>query len=62
MKSTYLPYLTLAALLLAASLTLLAGMRFARQEEVVRTEVGRDEIGDLSAEHDGSADATRSAL
>jgi len=50
MKSSYLPHLTLAALLVAALLTLFAGTRMARQEEVVRTQVGREEISDLSAE------------
>lgn len=50
MKSSYLPHATLAALLLAALLTLLAGVRMAREETLVRIEVGRGEVGDLSAE------------
>jgi len=49
MKSSYLPILTLAALLAAALATLVAGVGMARETRVVRTEVGREEIGDLSA-------------
>ncbi|MGI9242836.1 MAG: sensor histidine kinase, partial [Verrucomicrobiales bacterium] len=49
MKSSYLPVLTLAALLAAALATLVAGVRMAREQRVVRTEVGREEVGDLSA-------------
>ena len=50
MKSSYLPHATLAALSLAALLTVLAGGRMAREERVIRTEVGREEIGTLSSE------------
>ena len=50
MKSSYLPHLTLAALLVAALATLIAGVRVAREERIERVQIGRAEIGDLSAE------------